>query len=536
MTTSKGGKPATGSIKWQRCTSAVCAEQHEHPLGMPHWHGRVTKADGSRPFVPLDPGIAADDTDRARACAVETAEWFRENPQVDAGIRETVAQYVKRWLEERDGRVNSIRDDRGRMRNHVLPILGPLDASKFTRDDVERLRDDLDAKIRRGWSVGADDKRRKFTWKTAANVWTLVTSMADDMVNAKKRELRTRADDPTTNVKPPDRGGDRAKQYLYPSEFLRFVSCDAVPLRWRRAVALAVYTYTRDAELRVLEYGTDVDIEHGIVHITRAYNRRKPGQIKGTKSENVRSFSLESNLLPLLEAMHRQSGGKGLVVKLASERAMARNLRRWLWKANVRRPALHQDSPTSKKLTWHDLRATGITWLAVRGDLDALKIRDRAGHASVTTTEVYIRTADAIREGFGEPFPPLPADLLWPDPGLAAVRQKPNWRAVSSENAALFGGVDGTRTRSDEPHDSPEKQAPEPLPSPAPDAEPSRGPDGSLGASRRVAVPNAEPLATSQAALEEDPMSVLQAARGADEPPAKVVDLERARARLRASR
>jgi hypothetical protein len=51
--------------------------------------------------------------------------------------RETVAQYAKRWLEERDGRVNSIRDDRGRMTNHVLPILGPLDASNFTRDDVE---------------------------------------------------------------------------------------------------------------------------------------------------------------------------------------------------------------------------------------------------------------------------------------------------------------------------------------------------------------------------------------------------------------
>jgi hypothetical protein len=40
-------------------------------------------------------------------------------------------------------------------------------------------------------------------------------------------------------------------QYLYPSEFLQFVSSEGIPLRWRRAVTLAIYTYTRDAELRV---------------------------------------------------------------------------------------------------------------------------------------------------------------------------------------------------------------------------------------------------------------------------------------------
>jgi integrase len=75
---------------------------------------------------------------------------------------------------------------------------------------------------------------------------------------------------------------------------------------------------------------------------------------------------------------------------------MARNLRRWLWKAGVRRPELHQGSPTRKPLTWHDLRATGATWMAVRGD-DPLKIKQRCGHASFTTTEIYIREAEAAR-------------------------------------------------------------------------------------------------------------------------------------------
>jgi hypothetical protein len=53
------------------------------------------------------------------------------------------------------------------------------------------------------------------------------------------------------------------------------------------------------------------------------------------------------------------------------------------------------NDPTRKAITLHDLRATGITWCAVRGD-DALKIKQRAGHASFSTTEGYIREAETL--------------------------------------------------------------------------------------------------------------------------------------------
>jgi integrase len=45
-------------------------------------------------------------------------------------------------------------------------------------------------------------------------------------------------------------------------------------------------------------------------------------------------------------------------------------------------------------MTWHDLRATGLTWLAIRGD-DPLKIKQRAGHSAFSTTEGYVRQAEA---------------------------------------------------------------------------------------------------------------------------------------------
>jgi hypothetical protein len=46
--------------------------------------------------------------------------------------------------------------------------------------------------------------------------------------------------------------------------------------------------------------------------------------------------------------------------------------------------------------------------MAIRGD-DPLK--SRAGHVDFGTTQGYIREAEAVRAGFGDVFPPLPASL-----------------------------------------------------------------------------------------------------------------------------
>jgi hypothetical protein len=59
--------------------------------------------------------------------------------------------------------------------------------------------------------------------------------------------------------------------------------------------------------------------------------------------------------------------------------------------------------------------------MAIRGD-DPLKIQQRAGHADFNTTQGYIRTAEAVREGFGRPFPRLPDTLLKGAPGLVNDR------------------------------------------------------------------------------------------------------------------
>jgi hypothetical protein len=62
--------------------------------------------------------------------------------------------------------------------------------------------------------------------------------------------------------------------------------------------------------------------------------------------------------------------------------------------------------------TFHDLRHTGITWRAVRGD-EPLKIQRAAGHDDLATTQRYINEAETF-EGvrFGEPFPPVALSAL----------------------------------------------------------------------------------------------------------------------------
>jgi len=115
--------------------------------------------------------------------------------------------------------------------------------------------------------------------------------------------------------------------------------------------------------------------------------------------------------MPLLEAMRDEAGGKEHMLSLAPQGNMARKLRMYLKRSGVTRVELHDGSPTRKPMTWHDLRATGATWMAVRGD-DPLKIKQRCGHTTFSTTELYIREAEAVREGFGEVLPALPAALL----------------------------------------------------------------------------------------------------------------------------
>jgi len=366
---------------------------------------RVRFADGTRRWVQLPKGISHKEAlvKAAELAATAKTTTTPETVIVAARPGETLATWSDRWLAWREERgLESVRDDRSRLRTHVLPLLGQLQVRAITSGHLEDVRDALDAKVRAG----------HLSWKTAQNVWALVHAAFRDASQSKNRGLRVRKDNPTAHLAPPDRGAAKAKQYLYPNEFLRFVSSDEVPLRWRRLAVLAVYLVARAAELEALGWD-DIDLARGVVHVHRS-TRRYTREEKTTKTGDTRRFSIEPTMLPLLRALHRETSGKGRVLAsmpMPNKCELANGLRLYLAVAGVEREELFLNDATRKWITFHDLRATGLTWMAVRGD-DALRIKQRAGHSSFSTTEKYIREAEAVREGFGSVFPALPGGLL----------------------------------------------------------------------------------------------------------------------------
>lgn len=232
-------------------------------------------------------------------------------------------------------------------------------------------------------------------------------TMMRSLSGARNRELRVRADNPARDVRAPERGMPRVGTFLYPSEFLRLAGCRAVPLADRRRYALSVYLYPRAGELAALRW-TDIDLRTGRMHIHRSVSRE--GDEKATKTGESRQFVAERNVLPLLRSM-RRSARDERVIRIERSNG-ARLLREHLRLSGCSREDLFASDDHRRPLTVHDLRATGITWQAMRGDSPA-DISERVGHLHLATTERYMRRGRLLAVASGERvFPRLPDCLL----------------------------------------------------------------------------------------------------------------------------
>ena len=381
-------REATGQLKWWGDGYSV----------------RVRHRDGSRKWIQLPRGLSHA---QAVAMAPDVARAAREGSTPDVARvlgapEETVEKWSARWVAMREERgLESVRDERSRLRTHILPVIGGERMATMGRAGLEDVRDKLDEKVR------AQD----ISWKTAQHCWAVVRGMFRDATSAKKRDLRVRDDNPCIGILAPDRGPPKAKQYLFPDELYRLIACEKVPVFWRRIYVLATYLFLRAAELEALSWD-DIDVEHETVHVHRSL-RRYTRLDKPTKTGSTRRFNLTPPLVPLLRAMHRESGGQGRILRdvKIDKYEFSRGLRQNLAIAGVDRPELFANDRTRKWITFHDLRATGITWMAIAG-VDPLKIKQRAGHANLATTERYIRVAEELRPGAWKVFPCLPRSIL----------------------------------------------------------------------------------------------------------------------------
>lgn len=515
-------KRTTGSIEW--------VGNPDEPKATDHWRCRVT-INRRREWRPLPTDITHAQRKRAERAALKLAAAARAGllesiarpaaPPAAAG-GPTLAAWSVGWFASRTARgLKSARADGGRWKTWVEPRLGQLPVATLTRTDVEAWVEWIDAQV----------QAKKLSWKTAQNTWGLLSRAMHEASHGKVKALRCRPDNPCRDVEPPERGAKKSKPYLYPDELLQLVSCEAIPLEERRAYAVTVYLYPRAGEVEAL-YWEDVDLEHGSALLHRAVDPDS-GEIRGTKGKATRRLEIEPQLLPLLQAMRVEAPAAVMVFDpWPLHRYRAGQLRKNLQAAGVTRAELFAGDATRKQLTFHDLRATGTTWAAIRGD-EPLKIMHRAGHKDLATTMGYVREAENLRAGFGVVFPPLPASLTDP-PAAQRMSQGTSHgagpRPKTPAKQARFGfGVRDSNpaeggARGREAAGTPVNAPPPPSPvggSEGVAASPGTIP-GTLRAALAAAVAGGD-WATADA--------LLQLLRSADRPPAEVVDLAARRAR-----
>jgi integrase len=423
-------RPAKGSVRWDATRQA--------------WTVRVTLAGGARSKPVVMRGMApcsVTPSAPAKDCTCEActraeqegrrvSDRMRDGAHVDVATTETCDEWYGRYHEyQRELGHTDIETKRSRWNKWISPRIGPRPITKVTRDDVEDIRDALDAAVR-AWSKEGRGEDR-ISGKTAMNVWSCLTSAFKAATSSKRRDLRALIGhpNPCIGVEPPgDRNSRKArrKPFVYPKEAAAVLACEAIPLEWRELHAIAAYTYLRPGELRVLTKG-DVDLASGLINITKAWDYADE-KVKPPKTRNgVRRVPIETSLMPLLQRMLEGKSDADLVVPLLSRadavtsqnrRATVDHLavlfRDHLKRAKVERAELHTSTRTHVQAVFRSWRDSGLTWLAMTG-LGVDKISRRAGHDMVQTTMGYVKQAEDLTGDLGQPFGPLPASLVAPN-------------------------------------------------------------------------------------------------------------------------
>ena len=290
----------------------------------------------------------------------------------------------------------------------VSPQIGTKPISTLTRDDLEDVRDRLDRALDAGLIRAT----------TPRNAWSAVTGAMKAASASRDRTLRVHATPLHIGILPPKREPSRQRPWLYPSEWIKLATCEAVPVERRQLYAIALYTGLRPNELRVLQW-SDVDACSKQISVSKAWDEETKTAKAPKTTAAQRTIPIEATLLPARVAMRGKADGAALVAPLLSSRddRHAATFRDDLVLAGVTRPRLAADTATEEPADFRSLRDSYATWLAL-ADVADKRIQRRLGHASNLTTDRYIKVAESFDiHAIGLPFPMLPPLLAWPSDG-----------------------------------------------------------------------------------------------------------------------
>jgi len=192
----------TGTVEWVPASASEPG----------HYKARVRLADGTRPWVHYPPEVTEAEA-RARAQLAEriAKREGRVSKQTAAAERatETCDEWWSRYFAWRKEKGQaSVKDSRARVTKWIAPKIGTRPMAGITEDDCRAIVQHLDDAV----------AAHEISWKTATNAWGECTSAFSQACSSKNASLVVRGDNPTTNVRGPDRGELRSKPVLYPNE------------------------------------------------------------------------------------------------------------------------------------------------------------------------------------------------------------------------------------------------------------------------------------------------------------------------------
>ena len=426
-------RPATGSARWNPKAKT--------------WEARVSVG-GKRVHVAVDvpqcvvtpnappKGCSCASCGQARRVAKIVSDDYRARGMVPEGTPHTVsewfADYYKAAARGAVGRKNrgkpqtSVDARRSRFDTWIEPIIGITPMVNVTAAHLRSLVQKLDEQVlaRTAFYIEQEDapptedrKGRKpgLSAKTAASVWSEITSGFKEACHSKLDELRILDVNPAIGVLPPTTGENREQAALFPVEVLQLLSAADVPRVRRRTYLVALYTGCRRGEIARLSVG-DVDLEHDII------------TVRGTKTNAAkRQIPIEPALRPLLAhllAAHtadreaRAAGGEdvGRVALFVVPRGDGKGgssdlMKKDLERAKIDRADLSRDDASHMPFTFHGLRHTAVTHWAMAGKGQSW-LQLVAGHTDTAMTMRYLDSAAVVRGRFGEPHPTMPAEVM----------------------------------------------------------------------------------------------------------------------------
>ena len=302
-------------------------------------------------LVEVEAGLA----NRAATATIEAAT--ATEPTVP-----TLADFAVGWLAEREARgVRTCKDERARLRNHILPLLGSRRLDEIKVRDVR----DLVAGLRRG---DLAPKTVRHVYDTLRGLYR--DALEDEVVISTPCVLRKRTLPPLVDKDPTW----RARAVYSKAEVEQLISDDRIPLDRRVIYALLGVGGLRTGEAAGLRWGRwDPDVRPlGRIEVVTSYDTGR------TKTGKPRNVPVHPTLAAVL-AEWKLSG----------------------WAAAVGRAPTADDLVVPvvnrARVRTNTMRKADLVWRDCQDDLDALGLRRRRVH-DLRRAMISLARADGARK------------------------------------------------------------------------------------------------------------------------------------------